>query len=588
MIIEDNDDFLINTNEEKIEEDISREKTTEISPDGLLNDESYPLYKKMAKISKTSFDILVRKFVHNVQKEYNGKQDKQKMYIVEDWWGNADINNITDLFTEECRIRCTFGDRESPLDYWEKNKSKMLKTTLDIMKLREMLYFSTKLCNNFRISVAITILRLFKTKRWIDISAGWGDRLIAAIGSNIDYYFSTDPNMCLRDKYPKIIDTLAYEKDKGKFVIDNRGFEHAFLPQNKKFDLCFSSPPFYDLEDYSSNSEDSITQYKSEDEWYKKFLIYSIRKAINVLTVGGHVVLYMGESNNTNYIPKMIKDVSKYLKYKGIIYYYYKEARPKLRAMYVWRKIYDENPNFILQTSNNIDIIRDDLLEAGTKQRVVISIVRRLSSKYDAFIIPISEHGIDGLTLAYACRLFNKGCHVFTIDSNTMLPEIKSKIEKYGGIIHSGFKSMDDVYVNINTFKENRNAYQFRLGYEDETFGKKLEKKLKFTLGTTFVYQWITKYDEVWVAGETGFLSRVLFNVFKNSKIFVVQLDKDMEHITDSRYEIIKYDSSSLQESKIIPPFKTLIKRDGKAWELLVKSNNNNNKKILFWNTCGV
>lgn len=562
----------------------------EIPMNGTLVDAGYPLYKKMATIDETSFKALVNSFTHVLKKKHDGKYDKHKLYILEDWWKNLALNCVTDLFTEDCRIKCKLNNDITPLEYWEKHKNEMLMKTVDIMKLRELLYYTTTLCSNFRVSVAITILRIFKVKRWLDLSAGWGDRLVAAIGGNVDYYFATDPNLCLRDKYKDIINTLASEKDREKFVVENRGFEHVVLPSNKRFDMCFSSPPSYTMEIYSNSPEDSISRYKSEEEWYSKFLIYSIRKAINVLAIGGHLIIHLHNTEPTStYLIKMVDNVSKYLKYKGIIYYYYHlDPNAKLMGMYVWKKLYDENPNFIIQRYENIDIIRDDLLESGSKQRAVISIIRKLSDKYNEFVVPTSEYGIGGLTLAYACKLFQKVAHIFVTDSSKMYPEIKAKIEKYGGIIHTGFRSMKEIYSNIESFKEGKNIYEFQLGFEGELFAKTLEKKLKFALGTTFVYQWITRYDEVWIVGGTGSMSKILFNIFANSKIFVVQVGKEIvDTIKDPRYKIIKYNKPFSYRSEVVPPFNSIPNYDAKAWEMLIKSNRAN-KNILFWNVYGV
>lgn len=112
---------------------------------------------------------------------------------------------MTDYFTEECRIHCNFKKFDSPFEAWNKNKKELLEQTNDILELRDLMFSRFKMCNNFRITVALTILEIFSPKKWLDISAGWGDRLLAAIGYGVDRYFSADPNPCLTDKYKEII-----------------------------------------------------------------------------------------------------------------------------------------------------------------------------------------------------------------------------------------------------------------------------------------------------------------------------------------------------------------------------------------------
>jgi len=41
---------------------------------------------------------------------------------------------------------------------------------------------------------------------------------------------------------------------------------------DKYYDMCLTSPPYYDLEVYSHEDSQSINQYKSYDEWITKFI----------------------------------------------------------------------------------------------------------------------------------------------------------------------------------------------------------------------------------------------------------------------------------------------------------------------------
>lgn len=577
MVISNTDDIGILDDEDNIEFEDPADNT---HTSGTLTDTGYPLYKKMANINKNTFNELIKEFSFVIQKSYNGEYDKNKIYILEDWWKNLVLNSVTDIFTEDCRIRCRHKPNEmSLLEHWNANKEKLLKSTNDIMKLRELLYYTSLQCNNFNISIALTIFRLFKSKRILDITAGWGDKLVAAIGHDADYYFSSDPNLCMYDKYNHIIDTLANGGDKKNFIVENRSFEFVMLPLNKRFDMCLGMIPFYGKFIYSNSPEDPEFKYKTSDDWYKKFLLYSVKKSINVLAVGGYIIIYYIKSAIYD---RLVSNINKYLRFRGIVSYYYPETKSVPRQMYVWKKDFDENPNFIVQRYEDIDIIRDDLLEAGTKQRALIGIIRKLSTQYDSFAIFVNDYGMDGLTLSYACSLFNKVAHIFVANSHKMRPGIKAKIVKYGGIIYDNTSS-----VEAKKIKGNRgdNMYEFLPGFESDMFSRTLEKKLRFSLGTTFVYQWINKYDEIWLADRVGNFSKVLFNIFKNSNIFTVKLDKQLHNdIDDPRYTVIEYQKPELKNNSV--PFNSCPDFDAKAWNTLISSNKSK-KNILFWNTAG-
>ena len=316
------------------------------------NELKYPYYNNFYNLTREKFLELVDNFKPKIinflppqikNKESVEKYKNRYILIEENWDKNEELNNVTDFFTENCRIICRFGKYASPLEYWGKNKNNLLSESykkynkLDINFIRDKIYERTKLCNNFRISVAITVLGFFNARKWLDISAGWGDRLIAAIAFDVQLYCAVDPNDCLHTEYKKIIDMLVPLEKKHKYILIKDGFETAKLPDTK-FDLVFSSPPFFDLEIYSESEKDSLKKYSDVDRWYNEFLLKSLKKAYDYLEVNGHMVLYMGEGINTNYIKRMFDDISKIMKYEGKIYYFYDNVY-SLRRFYVWVKI---------------------------------------------------------------------------------------------------------------------------------------------------------------------------------------------------------------------------------------------------------
>ncbi len=299
----------------------------------------YPYYKYIYKLNKKKVLQLVKEFKPIIinkltpdLKKYNlEKYDSNYLIIKDNWYKNYELNSITDYFSEHVRVKCKFGSYNSPLNYWIKIRKNILKKEDNISKLREIIYKNNKLCNNFRISVALAILDLFKPKKWLDISAGWGDRLLAAIFYKIDLYFSVDPNKELHPCYNEIINTFVSKNKRKNFIILDEGFEKVFIPYYD-FDIVFSSPPFFDLEKYSNYPNNSLTKFNSEKEWINNFLLVSLYKSIKHLKIGGHLVLYIGGSE---YIMKEVSKINKVMSYKGALYFY--DDKP--RKILVWQKI---------------------------------------------------------------------------------------------------------------------------------------------------------------------------------------------------------------------------------------------------------
>lgn len=309
-----------------------------------MNKLEYPYYNKYYDLNKKdvlknikNYKPTILNSVHKELIKYSLKKYNNSYFIIkENYLKNMYINNITDYYSENIRVKCKFGNSISPYEYWNKNKRVIIEKTkkkygiLNIQNLREIIYLNARLCNNFRITVALAVLEYFKPKSWLDISAGWGDRLLSAIFYKIDSYVSCDPNLELHKCYDSIIDTFVSKSKKKNFIIHKRGFLESPI-EEMDFDIVFSSPPFFSLEKYSEFRENSITKYSNEKDWCNYFFIPSLIKAYNHLKDGGHLILYMGGSD---YIMNAMHKLDNIMEYKGIIYFY--EKKP--RGMYVWKK----------------------------------------------------------------------------------------------------------------------------------------------------------------------------------------------------------------------------------------------------------
>ncbi len=316
------------------------------------NRDDYPYYKSMYKLDADHINDLVAKLNLPIMTKPNktikrgvkskyltplklGNDNKRVTIIQFEWNKHTELNNLTDYFTEPCRIRCHFLNNPSPLEYWNFNNKTILENTKSISDMREYMYHSIRLCNNFRIVVALTVVKLLKSTHWLDISAGWGDRLLTALLSkSIKYYCGVDPNPCLHPHYDEMIAAFKKPSEASNYVLIKDGFEKAKIP-NKPYDLVFSSPPFFNLEVYSDVNDDSLIKNPTEQKWFVNFLMPSIMKAISLLISKGYLVLYMGESKDTHYIIEMKKRIDSRMNRCGSIYYQNDQA---LREFLVWQK----------------------------------------------------------------------------------------------------------------------------------------------------------------------------------------------------------------------------------------------------------
>ena len=162
-------------------------------------------------------------------------------------------------------------------------------------QMSDLFFHKIRLPTIFKLGWAVGILsHLFSNLeniKWLDISAGYGDRLLVACSHNMIYH-GYDPNIDLEKGHDEIIAKFG---DKEKQIIKYEPFEDAVLDY-KNYDIIFTSPPFYILETYSNLSNQSIIKYPEFDSWMINFLFKSIQKAWNSLKIGGYLALHISDT----------------------------------------------------------------------------------------------------------------------------------------------------------------------------------------------------------------------------------------------------------------------------------------------------
>lgn len=185
-----------------------------------------------------------------------------------------------------------------------------------------------KECTLYPFPIGMKVIEMFKPKRWLDPTAGWGDRLRVAIASGVEYV-GVDSNPSMQSAYKAIIDDKS--GDHKKYKVKYGKFQNTRI--YGKFDLVFTSPPFFTEEIY-----EGMVTWDSVEHFMKEFLQPFLHKSSKYLVEGGHLVLYIEDKPSNPYI-ELMKDYVKTfipdLKYEGA--FYYEGAKP--RPYYVWKKV---------------------------------------------------------------------------------------------------------------------------------------------------------------------------------------------------------------------------------------------------------
>ena len=131
-------------------------------------------------------------------------------------------------------------------------------------------YSGVQAVSNFRPTAAAAIYKKFAGdgKVW-DMSGGFGGRLLGAIISDaVKKYIATDPST----KTIIGLNQMAIElKNKNiEFEIVKSGSE-SYVPK-EEIDLCFTSPPYFNTEEYADEDTQSFKLYTTVESWNDNFL----------------------------------------------------------------------------------------------------------------------------------------------------------------------------------------------------------------------------------------------------------------------------------------------------------------------------
>jgi len=152
--------------------------------------------------------------------------------------------------------------------------------------------------SNFPYKVMVGILEKYNiNNNYYDYSCGWGIRLLVSLSKGVNYY-GTEPNETLTIQLRKL--TNHYKKIISPNInvgIRSHGSE-IFIPElENKIGLSFSSPPYYNFEDYRYKGQSTDGRdYKEwlNDYWnktvvnIKKYLISNGYFLLNIKSIKGY------------------------------------------------------------------------------------------------------------------------------------------------------------------------------------------------------------------------------------------------------------------------------------------------------------
>ena len=127
------------------------------------------------------------------------------------------------------------------------------------------------------------IYEQFKPTAVLDPCMGWGGRLVGAVSHKVPHYIGIDLNVNLKEAYQSMVQTLNELTNLDKLTkvdlhfCDAVGFDYSTI----KYDMIFTSPPYFNIELYSH------TNKKTKQEWIDQFYKPLFQNTFQNLLVDG-------------------------------------------------------------------------------------------------------------------------------------------------------------------------------------------------------------------------------------------------------------------------------------------------------------
>jgi hypothetical protein len=221
--------------------------------DDLKKDNISPNEIKAQKTTKSN--KLIRKYMTHINR-------------VEDHKGNS----IHTLWNEE-NLKRAFKSLDKPNATVNSNLSEIKRA----IKFNPVTVYSPIMTKS--------IIQTLDCKTVFDPCIGWGGRMIGTTCLGDDYHYTgCEPFTKTFNGLKKMSEDLGIQ---GQIDIYNQPVEQVLgTIEDKTFDMCLTSPPYFDLEVYSHEDTQSIKNFETYEEWIDGF----IRKIINY--VCSHVTKY--------------------------------------------------------------------------------------------------------------------------------------------------------------------------------------------------------------------------------------------------------------------------------------------------------
>lgn len=222
-------------------------------------------------------------------------------------------------------------------------------------------------------------------------------------------------------------------------------------------------------------------------------------------------------------------------------------------------------PDPIIENHDGRIVVREDLLDVGTKARAGEFLISTCNSDTIVYVQP--RFGFAGISLTKLCKMYNKKLVLFMPSSKEISDHQAYCIENGCEVYFHRIAAMPNLNKIAKKWADANNAFFIPLG-------------LKHKYVTAMIIQTACKIKEpksFWTAFSTGVLNRALQIAWPNAIANGVVVARNIHKGEKGRANLISHYREFSQDSIILPPFPSAKNYDAKVWEYT-------NEGDLFWN----
>ena len=229
-------------------------------------------------------------------------------------------------------------------------------------------------------------------------------------------------------------------------------------------------------------------------------------------------------------------------------------------------------PKPVIKEYDGIKVVRDDLLDGGTKRRAFTVYVKS-KPEINEFVYASPRQGYAQLSLAYACRDLGKKATVTIPEGQRYWLTHKSE-ELGANIIEVPMGFLTNIQAKAKKYCFNNGAHLIPFGGDHPVI---IEAMRQTALSLD------VNPKEVWTVMSSGVLSRGLQGAWPDAKVYGVRIGHNTTPREQGRAETFKSDYKFHQECKKPerPPFPSSLTYDSKAWSFIREYASDG---ALFWN----